>query len=426
MKKCISASSALLATAMMVTLSFGCGETADSDSGSSGLTAEQSKGNSKGTCNSIVARSLGTAQQCNKFGCEQDGLECAELSDTFVEFFFSPADCGAALGMGELNGLPGNASTQPGRGPNAGGPKHIAEVICGAIEECGFCSDAQNLGGICITTEACSTVYTQDFESLDQTNPNALGDDGWLIFGIVFDAGGDFKFGYGPFTAPNGTPGFSSIVAGEGGPEQGAQQLVVYNDYNCCGPSQGHFTEPTGSSRAFSNNLLGRSISADDVGKTLHVQLRRQARRHRWEQHGTGVHPDAGPPGFVQTNFVQIDMTNLPDDLGQLLDLLGTDRRGPGGPATGVWLLEYGVGLRAVKCALRQHPGGARGSLSPSGHRLAGGSSSRQPGAPVHIFGRTSRLFGVLFTETNTATAVAVVGVRPANESRFGGGSLGS
>lgn len=155
MRRIVSASSALLAVAMMVTLSFGCGETGDTDSGYSGLSAEQAKANSKGTCNAIVARALGTAQQCNKFGCSLDGPECGELSATFVEFFVANPDCGVALGAGELNGLPGNASTQPGRGPNAGGPKHIAEVICGAIEECGFCEDSQD-AGICIDTDACN------------------------------------------------------------------------------------------------------------------------------------------------------------------------------------------------------------------------------------------------------------------------------
>ena len=320
MKKCISASSALLATAMMVTLSFGCGETADSDSGSSGLTAEQSKGNSKGTCNSIVARSLGTAQQCNKFGCEEDGLECAQLSDTFVEFFFSPAECGAALGMGELNGLPGNASTQPGRGPNAGGPKHIAEVICGAIEECGFCEDSQ-AAGICITTEACSTVYTQDFESLDQASPTALGDDGWLIFGNVFEGDGDFKFDYGPFPAPNGGSAFSAVDAGEGGPEQGEQQLVIYSDYNCCFTTgEGHFngTDLVESSVFQEPFTVANPISASDVGKT--VTFRFQA---KGDTRQFGLQPPTTALAYIQTldpndnfnrtNFVQIDMTNIPD-----------------------------------------------------------------------------------------------------------------
>ena len=316
---------------MMVTLSLGCGETADSDSGSSGLTAEQSKANSKGTCNSIVARSLGTAQQCNKFGCssppgEEPSAECIELSDTFVEFFFSPADCGAALGMGELNGLPGNASTQPGNGPNAGGPKHIAEVICGAIEECGFCSDAQNLGGICLTTEACSTVYTQDFESLDQTSPTALSDDGWLIFGQVADAGGDLKFGYGPFPAPNAavdpsTIFFSGIVTGEGGPDQGAQQLVVVNDYNCCfTTNEGRFngTDLVTSIVYQEPFTLVDPISADDVGKTVTFRFQAKA-----DTGPFGLQPPTTALAYIQTldpndNFnrtssVQIDMTNIPD-----------------------------------------------------------------------------------------------------------------
>jgi hypothetical protein len=131
---------------MMVTLSFGCGE------GIEGETGSQSAQLTAGQCNAIVARILGTAQQCNKFGCSV--AECTELSATFVEFFFANPDCGVAAGAGELNGLPGNAGIQPG-GPNAGQAKHIGEVICGAIEECGFCEDSQT-AGICITTDACN------------------------------------------------------------------------------------------------------------------------------------------------------------------------------------------------------------------------------------------------------------------------------
>ena len=34
------------------------------------------------------------------------------------------------------------------------------------------------------------SVYTQDFEGLVQTDPGALANDGWLVFGNVFDPGG--------------------------------------------------------------------------------------------------------------------------------------------------------------------------------------------------------------------------------------------
>jgi hypothetical protein len=149
MKNCISASSALVVTTMMVTLSFGCGEGTDGDTGYAAPAQMQT---TDGTCNAIVARVLGTAQQCNKFGCSLD--ECAELSAAFVEFFVANPDCGVAVVADELNGLPGNASTQPG-GPNAGQAKHIGEVICGAIEQCGLCGPSQD-AGICITTDACN------------------------------------------------------------------------------------------------------------------------------------------------------------------------------------------------------------------------------------------------------------------------------
>jgi len=143
MKKCISASSALLVTAMMVTLSFGCGEGIEGDTGS------QSAQITKGQCNAIVARSLGLSQQCNKFGCSLD--ECLELQGTFAEFF---GFCSDALIAGELNGLPGNALWRKGD-PTLEDPKHIQEVICGAAEACDeTCANIQAVG-LCLDTEAC-------------------------------------------------------------------------------------------------------------------------------------------------------------------------------------------------------------------------------------------------------------------------------
>lgn len=75
--------------------------------------------------------------------------------------------------------------------------------------------------------------YNQDFEGLDQTSGSALADNGWLVGANVFDSSGTtFLYNYFTFPAPNGGPAFSSIAIGEGGPDQGAQQLTVYNDYN--------------------------------------------------------------------------------------------------------------------------------------------------------------------------------------------------
>jgi hypothetical protein len=75
--------------------------------------------------------------------------------------------------------------------------------------------------------------YSENFEALNQASSTALGDAGWLVGANVFEADGTtFIYDYFAFPAPNGGPGFSGIADGQGGPTQGAQQLVVYNDYN--------------------------------------------------------------------------------------------------------------------------------------------------------------------------------------------------
>ncbi|MEL6714046.1 MAG: hypothetical protein AAFP86_09745 [Planctomycetota bacterium] len=87
------------------------------------------------------------------------------------------------------------------------------------------------------TATAQVTTYTQDFESLNAADMSALANDGWLVFGNVFDSGGGFLYNYGPFPAPNdpNNAGFSVIAGGMGGAAQGAQYLNAYNDYNNLG-----------------------------------------------------------------------------------------------------------------------------------------------------------------------------------------------
>ena len=148
MKRLVSGSSILLMTALMFTLSFGCGE------GIEGETGSQSAELSKGQCNAIVARSLGTIQHCNKFGCSSDGPECTELVDVLLGFFNPDLNCAEALFAGELNGLGGNALWRRDD-PTLRDPKHIQEVICGAAEACDpECPNVQAVG-LCLDTEAC-------------------------------------------------------------------------------------------------------------------------------------------------------------------------------------------------------------------------------------------------------------------------------
>jgi len=105
--------------------------------------------------------------------------------------------------------------------------------------------------------------YSQDFEGLDISNPDALGDDGWLVGANVFDSSGNYLYNYFAFPAPNGGPAFSAIVADGQGPEQGAQSVVTYNDYN-----NGQHGDGSGN-RIEANFFREEVIAASDVGKTM-------------------------------------------------------------------------------------------------------------------------------------------------------------
>jgi len=137
MKKYISASPAILVTAMMVTLSFGCGE------GIEGETGSQSAELTTGECNAIVATNLSSAQRCARGTCGV--AECTNVAGAFVDFFINNPECAGFFANGDVNGLPGNASIHP----QTGEAKHIGDVICSAVVQCGLCPDAPP--GVCTT-----------------------------------------------------------------------------------------------------------------------------------------------------------------------------------------------------------------------------------------------------------------------------------
>jgi hypothetical protein len=159
----------------------------------------------------------------------------------------------------------------------------------------------------CLTSAAtfALTPYYQDFEMLDQADPDALANDGWLVFGNVFGPDWGYWYGYGPFPAPNGGEGFCAIVIGEGGPEQGEQQLSVYNDYNNPDHGNGAWIE--------ANVFQEQTIEAGDVGCTWAFEF--DAKLGNLEGQTTALafiktlDPDQG---YELTNFITEDMTNTP------------------------------------------------------------------------------------------------------------------
>jgi hypothetical protein len=151
--------------------------------------------------------------------------------------------------------------------------------------------------------------YSQDFEFLIQSDPYALGGDGWLVWGNVFSASGTYLYWYGPFPAPNagvgGTPdAFCAIDVGQGGPAQGSQVLVVYSDYQNLDHAYGNLIE--------SNVYREQIIESADIGTTWVFDF--DAKLGNLEGSSTAlafiktVDPDDG----TLSNFITVDMTSIP------------------------------------------------------------------------------------------------------------------
>ncbi len=173
------------------------------------------------------------------------------------------------------------------------------------------------IGGIATTLLLCTSgvaladlpAYSQDFEGLVQADPDALANDGWLVYGNVFDPAWNYLYGYGSFPAPNGGAAFCSIAAGEGGLDQGAQQLVVYSDYNNGDHANGNLIE--------ANVYQEFTVGTADVGSI-------------WTFSFDVKHGDLVPPttalafiktldpanGWAMTNFLTVDTHELPTTWG--------------------------------------------------------------------------------------------------------------
>ena len=219
--------------------------------------------------------------------------------------------------------------------------------------------------------------YSQDFEGLDQQFPGALAADGWLVFGNVFSPDGTvYYYGYGPFPAPNGGPGFCGIDLGQGGPAQGDQQLVVYNDYNNFDHTNGFLIE--------ANVFQEQTIGAADVGNAYLFEF--DAKRGNIEPNTTALafiktlDPNAG---FALTNFVTVDMTNVPTMwgsyslsisidpglVGQILQI-GFASTTTSYTPSGIFYDNINFGLAPLNANIDIKPGSDPNSINPFGRGL--------------------------------------------------------
>jgi hypothetical protein len=146
--------------------------------------------------------------------------------------------------------------------------------------------------------------YIQNFETLVAAEPTALSADGWVVYGNVFTPGMVYLYGYGPFPAPNGPAAFCAIDVGQGGEEQGLQQLSVYSDYNNLDHATGNLVE--------SNVYRETSINASDVGSTWIFEF--DAKRGNLAGTSTALAfiKTLNPAmGYATTNFFSVNTTAI-------------------------------------------------------------------------------------------------------------------
>jgi hypothetical protein len=147
--------------------------------------------------------------------------------------------------------------------------------------------------------------YFQDFEALAPVDGSLAGDN-WLVYGNVFDPGWNWLWGHGPWPAPNNqTPGnWEDIVSGQGGPEQGEQQIVVYSDFQNGEHANGNWVE----SNLFQEQTL--PVGATGIWEfTFDAKMGDLVPNSTAQAFIKTLDPNAG---WTMTNFVTEDMTTTP------------------------------------------------------------------------------------------------------------------
>ena len=153
------------------------------------------------------------------------------------------------------------------------------------------------------------TPYFQDFEGLNPADTAALSNDGWLVFGNVFDSEGGYLYGYGPFPAPNNGAAFCALETGQGGPDQGAVQLSVYSDYENGDHAVGNLIE--------SNVFQEQIIEAGDTDVAWVFEINAKRGNIAGSSTAAAFIKTLDPSsGWALTNFVTVDMTTIEETWG--------------------------------------------------------------------------------------------------------------
>jgi hypothetical protein len=160
--------------------------------------------------------------------------------------------------------------------------------------------------------------YSQDFEGLGTgaEDPYALANDGWRVWANVFGPDWTYWYGY-PSPTPNGGPGYCGVDVGQGGPEQGDKQLVVYNDYN-------NGNHGDGSNAIIEANVYQEQmIGAADVGNSWRFEFDAKRGNIAGNSMAGAFFKTLDPAaGYALTNYIPIDLTYITETwYGHSLDI---------------------------------------------------------------------------------------------------------
>lgn len=156
--------------------------------------------------------------------------------------------------------------------------------------------------------QAALSPYLGTFEGMGVGEigvPNSLSNDGWVVYGNVFN-GSTWLYGYGPFPAPNDGAAFCAVAVGQGGDQQGTNQLSVYSDYNNQGAhTAGYLVE--------SNVYHEQTVAAQDVLNTWTLQFDAKLGNLAAPSTALAFIKTIDPNnGWAMTNFITVNTTAIP------------------------------------------------------------------------------------------------------------------
>lgn len=148
--------------------------------------------------------------------------------------------------------------------------------------------------------------YSQHFEDLVESDPDALGDDGWFVYGNVYLPDSTYVYGYGPYPAPNHSLAFCQITLGEGGETQGEQVLTVFSDYENAHHANGNLIE--------SNVYQEQLIEAEDINTVWRFVFEHKLGNIEGNSTAQVFIKTLDPNnGYITTNHLTVDMTSIPN-----------------------------------------------------------------------------------------------------------------